>query len=34
MDASPKNDWLKVACAGIFFPMAVNLLVLATYYYR
>ncbi len=34
MDASPNNDRLKVACAGILLPMVVNLLVLATYYFR
>jgi len=34
MATSPRNDWIKPACAGVFLPMLVNLLVLASYYFR
>jgi hypothetical protein len=34
MRASPREDWVRAACAGVFLPMIVNLLVLASYYFR
>lgn len=34
MDAHAKNEWVKAACACVFLPLAVNLLVLAVYILR
>lgn len=34
MQASPKDDWVKPACACVLLPLFVNLLVLASYYLR